>query len=55
MSMPSLEAFGKNVVMIRCRGAAGQHQLGHRQRHRQIERLRRQPRPERIKRLQPGK
>ena len=42
-------------MMIGRRGAAGQHQLGHRQRHAEIERFRRQPRPDRIKRLQPGK
>ncbi len=49
------EAGGKHVMMVGRRGAAGQHQFGHRHRHAEIERLRRQPRPDRIKRLQPGK
>ena len=42
-------------MVIRRHGAAGKDKLGHRQRHAEIERFRRQPRPDRVKRLQPGK
>ena len=49
------EPCRKNIMMIGRRGAAGQHQFRHRQGHAEIERLRRQPRPDRIKRLQPWK
>ena len=49
------DALRKHVMMIGGRGAAGQHQLRHRQSHAEIERLRRQPRPDRIERLQPWK
>ena len=41
--------------MIRRHGAAGKDKLGHCQRHTEIECFRRQPRPDRVKRLQPGK
>ena len=49
------DAFGKHVVVVRGQRTAGQHQLGHGERRGKIDRLRRQPRPERIKRLQPRK
>ena len=49
------EPFGKDVMMIRCHCRARQQQLGRRQRRREVKRFRRQTRPERIERLQPGK
>src|ERR1700754_560262 len=42
-------------MMIGRGGAAGQQQFRHRHRDPEVERLRRQPRPYRIERLQPGK
>jgi len=40
-------------VVIRCRGAAGQQQLGQRHLARQLQRLRREPRPDRVEGQQP--
>ena len=50
-----LEPGRKDIVMIRRRGAAGQQQFRHRDRHAKLQRLGRQPRPHRVERLQPGK
>lgn len=50
-----LQTGRKDIVMIGRRRAAGQHQLGHRHGGGEIKRLRRQPRPDRIERLQPRK
>ncbi len=48
-----LEPARKQVVVIRCRGAAGQQQLGQRHLARQLQRLRREPRPDRVEGQQP--
>ncbi len=48
-----LEPARKQVVVIRRRGAAGQQQLGQRHLARQLQRLRRQPCPDRVEGQQP--
>ena len=50
-----LEPGREHVVMIGRGGAARQQQFRHRHGDAEIERFRRQPRPDRIERLQPGK
>ena len=50
-----LQACGEHVMMIGGGGAAGQQQFRHRHGHAEVERFRRQPRPDRIERLQPWK
>ena len=45
-----LEARREQIMMIGRRRAAGKHQLGQRQPHRQTQMLRLQPRPDRVKR-----
>ena len=49
------EAGREHVVVIGRRGAAGQQQLRHRGGHGKLQRLRGEPRPDRIERLEPGK
>ena len=50
-----LEPLGKEIMMIGRRRAAGEHQFGQREPRRESQVLGRQPRPDRIERLQPGK
>ena len=50
-----LEPGGKNVMMVGRGGAARQQQLRHRHGDAMVEGFRREPRPHRIKRLQPRK
>ena len=49
------EAGREHVVVIGGRGAAGQQQLRHRGGHGKLQRLRGEPSPDRIERLEPGK